>query len=236
MIRISHLVGELPMQQGINTVERTRSTLVLQTNSVIRNTYILLSMTLLFSAFTAWLSMVSNAAPMGLGTLLVYFGLLFATQALRNSAWGLVAVFALTGFMGYTLGPLLNAVLHGFSNGAQLIMTAFGLTGLIFFALSGYALTTRKNFSYMGGFLFAAAMVALIGSIAAAFLQVPMLYLGMSALFVLVSSGLILFETSQIIHGGERNYIMATISLYVSIFNLFVSLLQLLSAFAGRRD
>lgn len=224
------------MQDNINTVTRTQSGLVIQTNSVIRNTYILLSLTLLFSAFTAWLSMMSNAAPMGLGMLLVYFGLLFVTQALRNSVWGLVAIFAFTGFLGYSLGPILNMVLHGYTNGAQLIMTAFGLTGLIFFALSGYALTTRKDFSYMGGFLFAAAMVGLIGSIVAMFFQIPMMQLGISALFVLIASGLILFETSQIIHGGERNYIMATISLYVSIYNLFISLLQLLMAFAGRRD
>lgn len=224
------------MQQGMNSVARSQSTLVIQTNSVIRNTYILLSMTLLFSAFTAWLSMVSNAAPMGLMSLLVYFGLFYATSALRNSAWGLVAIFALTGFLGYTLGPILNLMLHGFANGAQLIMTAFGLTGLIFFALSGYALTTRKDFSYMGGFLVAAAMIGLIASIIGVFFQVPLMQLGISALFVLISSGFILFETSQIIHGGERNYIMATISLYVSIYNLFVSLLHLLMAFAGRRD
>ncbi len=224
------------MQDNISTVTRTQSALVIQTNSVIKNTYILLSLTLLFSAFTAWLSMASNAAPMGLGSLLVYFGLLFVTQSLRNSAWGIVAIFAFTGFLGYTLGPILNMVLHGYSNGAQLIMTAFGLTGLIFFALSGYALTTRKDFSYMGGFLFAAAMVGFIGSIIAMFFHIPMMQLGISALFVLIASGLILFETSQIIHGGERNYIMATISLYVSIYNLFISLLQLLMAFAGRRD
>ncbi len=219
-----------------NTVSRSQSILVIQTNSVIRNTYLLLSMTLLFSAFTAWYSMVSNATPMGWMTLFVYFGLYYVTNSLRNSAWGILAIFALTGFLGYTLGPLLNAILHGFTNGAQIIMTAFGLTGLIFFALSGYALTTRKDFSYMGGFLFAACMVGLIGSIVGIFFQIPMLQLGISALFVLISSGFILYETSQIIHGGERNYIMATISLYMSIYNLFVSLLQLLTMFTGRRD
>ncbi len=164
------------MQQGYNTVTRAQSTVVIQTNSVIRNTYLLLSMTLLFSAATAWLSMRANAAPIGFGSLLVYFGLLFVTQALQNSVWGLVSIFALTGFMGYTLGPLLNSILGGYVNGAQIIMTAFGLTGLIFFALSGYALMTRKDFNYLGGFLFVGGMVAMIASIAAVFFQIPMLY------------------------------------------------------------
>jgi len=224
------------MQKSVNTVTRARSGLVIETNSVIRNTYILLSLTLAFSAFTAWLSMKTQAAPMGFGMILVYFALLFVTQSLRNSVWGIVAIFAFTGFMGYTLGPILNMAITHFSNGPQMVATAFGLTGLIFFALSGYALTTRKDFSYMVGFLFAAAMVAFIGSIVAVFFQIPLLYLVISAAFVLIASGSILFETSQIIHGGERNYIMATISLYVAIYNLFISLLQLLMAFSGRRD
>lgn len=224
------------MQKGINTVTRSQPGLVIQTNSVIRNTYILLSLTLLFSAFTAWLSMVSNAAPIGFGSILVYFGLLYVTQMLRDSVWGIAAIFALTGFLGYTLGPILNTVIHGYVNGAQLVMTAFGLTGLIFFMLSGYALTTRKDFSYMGGFLFAASIVALIASIAAMVFNIPGLYLLVSAGFVLISSGLILFETSQIINGGERNYIMATVSLYVALYNLFLSLLQLLMVFAGRKE
>lgn len=222
--------------QPINTVTRTQAGLIIQTNSVIRNTYILLSMTLIFSAFTAWLGMVSNAAPMGLMVLPVYFGLLFLTQSLRNSVWGVVSIFAFTGFMGYTLGPILNFAIHGFSNGPQMVMTALGLTGLIFLALSGYALTTRKDFSYLGGFLFVAAIVGMVASIAGLFFHMAFLQLAVSALFVLVSSGLILFETSQIINGGERNYIMATISLYVSIYNLFISLLQLLMIFSGRRN
>lgn len=224
------------MQQGYNTVTRAHSGLVIQTNSVIRNTYILLSLTLLFSACTAWLSMSVKAAPMGFGSILVYFGLLFLTQSLRNSVWGIAAIFAFTGFLGYTLGPILNMAITNFSNGPQLVATAFGLTGLIFFALSAYALTTRKDFSYMIGFLFAAGMVAMIGGIVAVFFHIPVLSLVVSSAFVLIASGLILFETSQIIHGGERNYIMATITLYVSIYNLFISLLQLLMAFAGKRE
>lgn len=224
------------MQPNINTVQRTRSGVVIQTNSVIRNTYILLSMTLLFSAFTAWISMVTNAEPMGLGVLVGYFGLLFLTQALRNSVWGIAAIFAFTGFMGYTLGPILNLVLYGFSNGTQMVMTSLGLTGLIFFALSGYALTTRKDFSYLGGFLFVAATVGMMASIAGLFFPIPMLYLGVSSAFVLIASGMILFQTSQIINGGEQNYIMATIGLYVSIYNLFLSLLQLFMLLSGRRN
>ena len=221
----------------INTVTRSRTEgLVLQTNAVIKNTYLLLSCTLLFSAATAWLAMATNAKPMGLLALPVYIGLLFLTQALRNSVWGIASIFAFTGFMGYTLGPILNMIIGGYSNGNQIVMSALGATGLIFFALSGYALTTRKDFSYMAGFLFIAATVAFVGSLVGFFVQIPMLSLMVSAAFVLISSGLILFETSQIINGGERNYIMATISLYVSIYNLFVSLLQIFSALSGRRE
>lgn len=224
------------MQPHLNTVSRAQSGLIIQTNSVIRNTYILLSLTLLFSAGTAWFGMVTHAPAMGLMILPIYFGLLFLTQALKNSVWGVVSTFAFTGFMGYTLGPILNYTIEGFSNGPQIVMTALGLTGLIFLALSGYALTTRKDFNYLNGFLFVAAVVGMIASIAGMFFHTPILYIGVSALFVLISSGFILFETSQIIHGGERNYIMATISLYVSIYNLFLSLLRLLTLFAGRRD
>jgi len=220
-----------------NTVSRTRTQSVLATNAVIRNTYILLSMTLLFSAGTAWLAMVTNAAPVGgIFTLVVYMGLFFLTAKLRNSVWGLAAVFALTGFMGYTLGPILNLYIAAFSNGSQLVMTALGLTGAIFFTLSGYALTTQKDFSYLGGFLFAGVMIALLGSLLGLFFNIPALQLMVSCAFVLLSSGMILYETSQIINGGERNYIMATIGLYVQIYNLFVSLLHILSAFAGNRD
>jgi len=225
------------MQRGFQTtVTRPQTGIAVQTNSVIRNTYILLSLTLLFSAVMAGVSMVTNAPPMGFGMLIGYFGLLYLTAFLRNSVWGIAAIFAFTGFMGYTLGPLLNMIMSSYTNGAQLVMTAFGLTGIIFMGLSAYALTTRKDFSYMIGFLFAAGMLAFVASLVAVFLHIPMLYLGMCALFVLIASGMILFQTSQIIHGGERNYIMATISLYVSIYNLFVSLLQLLALFAGRRD
>lgn len=224
------------MQQGIGTLSRSRPEIVLQTNSVIKNTYILLSLTLVFSAFTAWVGMVTRAPSFGLLVLPIYFGLLFLTQATKDSVWGLPCIFAFTGFMGYTLGPLLNMAIGSFSNGPQLVMSSLGLTGIIFFALSGYAMTTRKDFSYLGGFLFVAATVGLIGSIVGIFFHIPMLYLMVSAAFVVIASGSILFQTSLIIHGGERNYIMATISLYVAIYNLFVSLLQILMVLSGRRD
>ncbi|MCR9191252.1 MAG: Bax inhibitor-1/YccA family protein [Gammaproteobacteria bacterium] len=211
------------------------ATSVLATNKVLRNTYILLGMTFLFSALMAFVSVASGVKYINPLLLIVgAYSLMFLTQALRSSPWGLVSVFAFTGFMGYTLGPLLNVYLTQFSNGPQLIATAFGGTGLIFFALSAYALTTRKDFSYLSGFLFAAMMVAFLAMIAGIFFQMPALQLVISAAFMLISSGLILFQTSAIIHGGERNYISATVTLFVSIYNLFISLLNLLGAFSNR--
>lgn len=211
-----------------------RSESVLSTHKVLRNTYLLLSLTFLFSAFTAYLSAISGARPNILVMLIGVYGLMFLTQALRNSPWGLVSVFAFTGFLGYTLGPILNLYLAKYTNGAQLIATSLGGTGVIFFSLSAYALTTKKDFSYLGGFLFIGMMVALLAMIAGLFFSMPALQLVISALFVLISSGLILFQTSEIIYNGETNYIMATVGLFVSIYNLFVSLLNLLGAFSGR--
>ncbi len=202
-------------------------------NKVIRNTYALLSMTLLFSAATAGASVMLNLPHPGLIiTLLGYFGLLFLTQKLRNSVWGIVSVFALTGFMGLTLGPLISAYL-GLPNGGQIVMTALGGTGAIFIGLSAYALTTRKDFSFMGGFLMVGILVAFLAGLGAFIFEIPGLALAVSAMFVLLMSGLILYETSNIINGGETNYIMATVSLYVAIYNLFTSLLHLLGAFGG---
>lgn len=208
---------------------------VISTHKVLRNTYLLLSMTFLFSAFTAYLAYASGARPMN--PLLMIggvYGLMFLTQALRNSAWGLLSTFAFTGFLGYTLGPLLSYYMIGFSNGGQLIGTALGGTGMIFFALSGYVLTTKKDFSFLGGFLFVGTMVVVLAMIAGIFFNTPALQLMISAAFILISSGLILFQTSEIIHGGETNYISATVGLYVSIYNLFVSLLNILGSFSGR--
>jgi len=197
-------------------------------NKVLRNTYMLLSATLLFSALSAGLSAALQLPHPGLLlTLAGYFGLLFATTRFRNSGLGLVFVFALTGFMGYTLGPLINQYL-GLPNGGQMVSLAMGSTAAIFLGLSGYALVSRRDFSFLGGFLMAGILVAFLAGLGAIFLELPGLSLGVSAMFVLLMSGLILYETSNIINGGETNYIMATTTLFVAIFNLFTSLLQLL--------
>jgi len=205
----------------------------LATNRVIRNTYLLLALTLGFSALTAAASLALKLPHPGLViTLAGYFGLLFLTTKFRDRALGLAFVFALTGFMGYTLGPILNAYL-GMPNGPQLVMTALGATGAVFLGLSGYALASRKDFSFIGGFLMVGILVAFLAGLGAIFFDLPGLSLAVSAMFVLLMSGLILYQTSSIIHGGETNYIMATVKLYVSIFNLFTSLLHLLG-FANR--
>jgi len=215
-----------------NSTARTQ-TAVLATNKVIRNTYMLLSMTLLFSALTAGTSMMLNLPHPGLLlTLGGYFGLLFLTSKFRDSSLGLAFVFALTGFMGYTLGPILNAYL-ALPNGGQVVMTAMGGTGIIFLGLSAYALNTRKDFSFMGGFLMVGILVAFLAGLGAMFFEMPGLSLAVSSMFVLLMGGLILYETSNIIHGGETNYIMATVTLYVAIFNLFTSLLHLLGAMSN---
>jgi modulator of FtsH protease len=207
----------------------------LSINKVLRNTYFLLSLTLIFSATTAFYGIVTNARPTGFLTIIGMFGLLFLTQFLRNSKWALVTTFAFTGFMGYTLAPLLNLYLHSFPNGGTLIMASLAGTGTIFLALSGYVLVTRKNFDYLGGFLFAAITVAFLLSLLGFFFNMPMLQILISGAFMLLCSGLILFHTSQIIYGGETNYVMATISLYIALFNIFVSLLNILGFFAGSR-
>ncbi len=210
-------------------VLRQPQTRALETNKVLRNTYALLAMTLLFSAFTAGLSMALNLPHPGIIiTLVGYFGLLFLTQKFSNSAWGLLFVFLLTGFMGMTLGPILTMYLKFIPNGHQIVMTALGGTGLTFLGMSAYALVSRKDFSFLGGFLFAGILVAFLAGLAAIFFHLPALSLAVSAMFVVLMAALILFETSQIIHGGETNYILATVTLYVAIYNLFTSLLHLL--------
>ncbi len=198
-----------------------------EVSRVLRNTYALLSLTLLFSAGVAAASVAwSLPAPGVVLTLVGYFGLLFAVHKLRQRAAGLAAVFALTGFMGYTLGPLLAKTLS-LPGGAQVVMLALGATGATFLALSAWVLKTRRDFGFMGGFLFAGMVVALLASLAAVFLEIPALGLAVSAMVALLSAGLILFETGRIVNGGETNYVMATVGLYVSLFNLFTSLLGL---------
>ena len=216
-------------------VIRTRRTdSVLDTNKLIRNTYTLLAMTLAFSALTAGLAMVFNMPPLHwLLTIGGYFALLFLTAKCANSAMGLVCVFALTGFMGLTLGPIISFYLHAFSNGAQLVMMAFGGTAAIFLGLSAYALTTKRDFSFLGGFLMVGILVAFLAGIAALVFSIPALSLAVSAMFILLMSGFILFQTSQLVHEPNTNYIMATVALYVSIYNLFTSLLFLFGMFGG---
>lgn len=221
------------MNEPVQSISRVSQS-VLATNSLIRNTYILLSLTLLFSAATAGIAMATNAQPVNIWLVLIgYYGLLFATHALRNSGWGLAAIFALTGFMGYTLGPILNLYITHYSNGSQLVAYAMASTGIIFLGLSGYALTSRKDFSFMGGFLMVGILVAFIAGIANIFLAIPALALAVSSMFILLMAGFILYQTSAMIHGGENNYILATVSLYVAIYNLFTSLLQLFGVFGG---
>jgi modulator of FtsH protease len=194
---------------------------------VVRNTYALLSLTLLFSAGVAAASVAfALPAPGVVITLAGYFGLLFAVFKLRNSVWALPAVFGLTGFMGYSLGPLLTQSL-ALPGGGQIVTMALAATGVTFMALSSWVLTTRRDFSFMGGFLFAGMVIALLCGLAAIFFQIPALGLAVSGLVALLSAGLILHDTSRIIHGGETNYVLATVGLYVSIFNLFASLLSL---------
>ena len=219
--------------QAVPQTVQTRAVAV-ATNSVLRNTYLLLSMTLLFSAAMAMVAMATNASMLNVWVVLIgYFGLLFVTHKLRNSAWGVAAVFALTGFMGYTLGPILNLYITHVANGSQLIAYAMGSTGAIFMGLSAYVLTTRKDFSFMGGFLMIGILLAFIAGIANIFLAIPALALTVSSLFVLLMAGLILYQTSAIIHGGETNYILATVTLYVTIYNLFTSLLHLYGVFGS---
>ena len=201
---------------------------------VLRNTWNLLALTLLFSAGTAAVSMINNWPHPGLIiTLVGYFGLLFATQALRNSAWGILTTFALTGFMGLTIGPIINAYTTMFSNGDQLVIAAMGTTGVAFIGLSGFAMVTKKDFSFLGPMLFVGILVGFVASLIAVIFQLQALSLAVSAIFALLMCGLILFQTQQIVRGGETNYIMATVTLFVSIYNLFLSLLQLFGFFFG---
>lgn len=198
-------------------------------NRTLRNTYMLLSMTLLFSGVMAGIAMAYNWPHPGIMiTLVGYFGLLFLTQKLRNSGWGILSVFALTGFMGATLGPILNMYLYRYANGSEIIMMALGGAGVIFLAMSGIALTTKKDFSFMGKFLQVGILVAFVAMLGNLFFNFQPLALALSSMFLFLASGLILWQTQQIVRGGETNYIMATVTLFVMAFNVFTSLLHLL--------
>ncbi|HHW7567528.1 TPA: Bax inhibitor-1 family protein [Mannheimia haemolytica] len=199
---------------------------LISTHKVLRNTYMLLAMTLTFSAVVAFVAMQMNAPAMPWWGLLVgFYGLLFLTNATSNSSAGILSVFALTGFLGYTLGPILNRYIG--AGLGDIVALAFGATALVFFACSAYVLTTKKDMSFISGMMVALFVVLLVGIIANIFLAIPALSLALSSLFVIFSSGAILLATSNIIHGGETNYIRATVDLYVSIYNLFVSFLQI---------
>jgi modulator of FtsH protease len=218
---------EREMLPGYAQVEQS------EVSSVLRNTYGLLAMTLLFSGVVAYFAQqMAVPYPNVFVVLIGFYGLFFLTAKLRNSGWGLLSTFALTGFMGYTLGPILNMYLS-LPNGSDVVAAALAMTALVFFGLSAYVLVTRKDMSFLSGFLMAGFWVLMGAVLANLFFQISGLQLAISAGFVLFSSAAILFQTSAIIQGGERNYIMATISLYISIYNLFISLLQLIGVFSG---
>jgi modulator of FtsH protease len=221
------------MNQNRPAVAR-QATSVLETNKVLRNTYMLLSLTLLFSGATAAVSTIMHVSPM---VSLLCFGGAFLLLWLvlprtAHSAAGIGVVFAVTGLLGFSLGPTLGYYL-ALQQGGQIVTMSLAGTGVIFLGLSGYVLTTRKDFSFLGGFLFVGFFVILLAIIANLFLAIPALQLAISAAVIMIMSGFILYDTSRIIHGGETNYVLATISLYLSIYNIFVSLLQILGAFSG---
>jgi modulator of FtsH protease len=202
-------------------------------NKVLRNTYILLAMTLTGSAVAAGISMALELSAMaGLGLSLLGLVLVFVVMKTADKASGIAWVFLFTAVMGASIGPMLNRF-AALPNGPELIMQAFGATALIFFSLSAYTLTSKKDFSFMGNFLFVGLVMAVIAGIANIFFQVPALHLAINAVIVLIMSGFILFDTSRIVNGGETNYIRATVGLYLNIFNLFTSLLQLLGIFGN---
>ena len=192
---------------------------------VLRSTYTLLGVTLAFSALMAGISMAVNAPFFGLWTLLPYFICLWMVEKNKNNASGIAWVFALTGWMGFPLGPVISRSLAAYGSGP--IMMALGSTALVFFGASAYVLTTRKNLNFMTGFLMTGILVAFVAGIANVFLQIPALAITVSSVFAFLSAGIIMWQTSAIIHGGERNYISATVTLFVMIYNLFVSLLQI---------
>ena len=207
----------------------------LSVNKVVRNTYMLLSMTLFFSAICA-VSTMALQVGQGVGFMLLIGGFVmtFVVRATAKSSKGLIAVFVFAGLMGGALGPIISMYLLAYANGSAIVAQALGGTALIFFSLSGYALTSGKNFNFLGGFIFTGMMVVIVAMIANIFLQIPAFSLAISSAVILLMSGFILFDTSRIVNGGERNYIMATISLYLSIFNIFIHLLNLLGSLTGR--
>ena len=211
-------------------------------NKVLRNTYMMLALTMIPTVIGAFIGISINFSFMAqhpiMGALLMFgamMGMLFAVTALRNSVWGIAALLGFTLLAGVFLGPILQVALH-LKNGAQLVGIAAGGTGIIFFSLATIATVTNKDFSFMGKFLFIGLILLIVASLANIFFQIPALSLTISAIAVMIFSAFILFDVSRIVHGGETNYVMATLSLYMNIYNLFINLLQLLMAFSGERD
>lgn len=222
------------MDRYPSTVASTSRPSALTTNKVLRNTYLLLGATLAFSAAMAGVSMALHLPYFGLLTLLVYFGLLFAVHKTKDSGWGIVWTFALTGFLGLTLGPILETYIRVLPNGSQIVMTSLGVTAAAFLGLSAYAVKSEKDFSFLGGFLAIGAIGAFVLGLVAFFFHLSTLSLVVSGMFLIVSGGYILWQTSEIIRGGETNYIVATVTLYIAIYNMFLSLLRLLGAASNR--
>ncbi len=224
------------------TQTATLGNLAVEQNKVLRNTYMMLSLTMIPTIIGAFIGTSLNLAIMAEHPIIsalvmfgVMMGMLFAVSALRDSVWGIVALLGFTFVAGVFLGPILQVALH-FKNGAQLVGLAAGGTGLIFFSLATIATVTKKDFSFMGKFLFIGMILLIVASLANLFFQIPALSLTISAIAVMIFSAYILYDVSRIVHGGETNYVMATLGLYMSIYNLFISLLQLLMAFGGERD
>ena len=218
-------------------IEQRTNRVILETNKVLKNTYLLLSLTLMFSALTAAFSIAASVPAINpILTLVVYFGLLFGVQATKDSSTGLVLTFVLTGFLGLTIAPILNFYLTTFNNGAELIMMSLGATGAIFLGLSVIAMNPNRDFTKLGSFLAVGSIVCLVAIIVNLFLQMPAIHLALSLMIAFISGGMILWQTNQIIQGGEKNYITATVTLYISILNLFLTILQFLAIFTGRRD
>ncbi|MCB1949809.1 Bax inhibitor-1/YccA family protein [Nitrosomonas sp.] len=223
------------MDQNYSTIGRSsRTRQAIEINKVLRNTYLLLAMTLLFSGFTAAISMMMNMPPMTY-LLSVIGGMVIAMFVLprfAHSSAGIGIVFLITGLLGFGLGPILS-MYASVPNGSNIIMLSLGGTGVIFMGLSAYVLATRKDFSFLGGFLMVGFLLVLVAAVANIFLAIPAMSLMISAVVIMLMSGFILHDTSRIIHGGETNYILATIGLYMTIFNIFISLLQILGIMGG---
>ena len=227
-------MSEKPVYSAAATLDPAAS--IASTNKVLSNTYWLLGLTLAFSALTAGLSLAVGAPYIGFfPTLIAFFGLLFLVEKTADSGWGLPAIFLLTGFLGFNLGPILSVALS-FQTGGTMVMQALGGTALVFFSLSAYALSSRRDFSYLSGFVFTGVLLVIAGAVINYFMAIPAVHLAIVSAVILLMSAAILLETSRIIHGGETNYIRATVTLYVAVYNLFQSLLMLIMVFTGGDD